>query len=145
LDSQIALSGAGTLAFTFTGFSLPAAISTSFTPIISATFGTWVDTGATINATYVNYNNMVFFTMTYSATVTSTSTEIRLTNLPLIATSTGVVAGCLITGLGLPIALRTISGTSTMTFYNSATQSKLVTSIVAQAVTMSISGYYISQ
>jgi hypothetical protein len=143
LNTNTPLNGSGGFHLFISGCYLPT--GTVFHPIIIAQNGTWIDTGATINAKYSVSGNLLVFTMTYSATVTSTSTEIRLSGLPIVQVVKGVVNDIYASGLNLPLALFGDAGTNSMTFYSKGLGANMTTSFSGRSVVLNITGYYIIQ
>jgi hypothetical protein len=143
LNTNTPLSGSGGFHIFISGCYLPS--GTVFHPVIIAQNGTWIESGLSTTAKYSISGNLLVFTMTYSATVTSSSTEIRLSGLPLIQVVKGVVNDVFTTGLVLPLALFGDAGTNSMTFYSKGLGQNMHTSFTSQAITMNITGYYIIQ
>lgn len=146
LNSYITLSGSGSLSIDVSGIIIPSGISTSFSPSIITFNGSWIDSSIVQTANYVIQGNIIFFTITYEAIVTSTSTDIRLSlnGLPLIL-SNCIVGDIYTTGLNLPLTLKSVPGSETFIFYNQATQSNLSVSIVNSTITFQVIGYYIAE
>ena len=144
-QSAATYTGTGTFKFNVNGSFLRGATGvTIFDPYLVAITGTVIETGTTKTAYYTTTNNITYFSIVYTSTVTTdVDTTLSLSFLPKSA-ATSTVVSQIYSNLGNIIGILGTGADNAITLYNSALMVPQQLTLTAFTINLVVSGSYIN-
>ena len=111
----------------------------NFSPVFAAATGagTWIETSTSYTAKYVTSSGITCFNITYTGTVTATTSNLIITGMPINPTSKTVFSAI---KTNLSLSSFVWNGTYFSAYDNTYSQANI--SLAVSSVSIQLSGYY---